>query len=68
MLLEVYPLGKGLRLAEELKGEGLHVEVDEKEEVYKGPGHVRNVLHKRRARLKKRLRTLTSPATKRKAR
>ena len=53
---------------EGLKSEGLQVEADEEEEVDDGPGHVRNVLHKRRAGLKKRLKTLTSPQMKRKAR
>ena len=64
----MHHLGKGLRLAEELKGEGLYVKANEKEEMHKGPGHIWNVLHKWRAELKKRLRTLTSPPTKRKAR
>ena len=67
MLYEVCFLGKGLKLVEELKGEGLHVEANEEEEVLEGPGRIRNVLHKRRAGLKKRLKTLTSPPTKRKA-
>ena len=42
------------------------MEADEEEEVDDRPGHIRNVLHKRRARLKKKLKTLTSPPTKRK--
>jgi hypothetical protein len=58
-------LAKGLRLAEGLNGEDLQVNADEEEEVDGGPGHVRNVLHKRRAGLKK-LKTLTNPPTKRK--
>jgi predicted secreted protein len=68
MLYEVPPLAKGLRLAERLNGEDPQVEADEEEEVDNGPGHVRNVLHKRRAGLKKKLKTLTSPPTKRKTR
>jgi hypothetical protein len=44
------------------------VEADEEEEVDDGPGHVRNVLHKRRTGLKKKLKTLTSPPTKRRTR
>jgi hypothetical protein len=44
------------------------VDADEEEEVDNGPGLVRNVLHKRRAGLKKKLKTLTSPPTKRKTR
>jgi hypothetical protein len=40
------------------------VDADKEEEVDDGPGHVRNVLHKRRAGLKKKLKTLTSPPTK----
>jgi hypothetical protein len=43
------------------------VEADEEEEVDDGPGYVRNVLHKLRAGLKKKLKTLTSPPTKRRA-
>jgi hypothetical protein len=43
------------------------VDADDEEEVDDGPSHVRNVLHKRRAGLKK-LKTLTSPPTKRKTR
>jgi hypothetical protein len=58
-------LAKGLRLVEGLNGEDPQVEADEEEEVDDGPGHVRNVLHKRRAGLKKKLKTLTSPPTKR---
>jgi hypothetical protein len=57
-------LAKGLRLAEGLNGEDLQVEADEEEEVDDGPGYVRNVLHKQRAGLKKKLKTLTSPPTK----
>ena len=68
MLEEVPPLGKGPRLVEGLKGKGPQVEADKEEEVDNGPGHVRNVLHERRVELKKRLRTLTSPQTKRRAR
>jgi hypothetical protein len=41
------------------------VEADDEEEVDDGPNHVQNVLHKRRAGLKKKLKTLTSPPTKR---
>jgi hypothetical protein len=59
--------GQGLRLAEGLIGEDPQVEADEEEEVDNEPGHIRNVLHKRRAGLKKKLKTLTSPPTKRKA-
>jgi hypothetical protein len=59
-------LAKGLRLTEGLNGEDLQVDADEEEEVDDGPDHVRNVLHKRRAGLKKKLKTLTSPPTKRK--
>jgi hypothetical protein len=59
-------LAKGLTLAEELNGEDLQVNADEEENVDDGPGHVRNVLHKRRAGLKKKLKTLTNPPTKRK--
>jgi hypothetical protein len=58
-------LAKGLRLAEGLNGEDPQVEADEEEEVDDGPGHVQNVLHKRKAGLKKKLKTLTSPPTKR---
>jgi hypothetical protein len=61
-------LAKGLKLAEGLNGEDLQVDADKEEEVDNGPSHVRNVLHKRRARLKKKLKTLTSPPTKRKTR
>jgi hypothetical protein len=61
-------LAKGLRLAEGLNGEDLQVDADEEEEVDDGPGHVRNVLHKQRAGLKKKLKTLTSPPMKRKTR
>jgi hypothetical protein len=61
-------LAKGLTLAEGLNGEDLQVNADEEEEVDNGPGHVRNVLHKRRAGLKKKLKTLTNPPTKRKTR
>jgi hypothetical protein len=58
-------LAKGLRLVEGLNREDLQVDADEEEEVDDGPGHVRNVLHKRLAELKKKLKTLTSPPTKR---
>jgi hypothetical protein len=68
MLYEVPPLAKGLRLAKGLNGEDPQVEADEEEEVDDGPSHIRNVLHKRRARLKKKLKTLTSPPTKRRTR
>jgi hypothetical protein len=68
MLYEVPPPAKGLRLAEGLNGEDPQVEADEEEEVDDGPGHVRNVLHKQRAGLKKKLKTLTSIPTKRRAR
>jgi hypothetical protein len=61
-------LAKGLRLAEGLNGEDPQVDADEEEEVDNGPSHVRNVLHKRRAGLKKKLKTLTSPLTKRRTR
>jgi hypothetical protein len=44
------------------------VDADEEEQVDDGPGHVRNVLHKRRAGLKKKLKILTSLSTKRKTR
>jgi hypothetical protein len=59
-------VAKGLPLAEGLNGEDLQVNADEEEEVDDGPGHVQNVLHKRRAGLKKKLKTLTNPPTKRK--
>jgi hypothetical protein len=60
----VVPLqAKGLRLAEGLNGKDLQVHADEEEEVDDGPGHVRNVLHKRRAGQKKKLKTLTNPLT-----
>jgi hypothetical protein len=68
MLYEVPLLAKGLRLDEGLNGEDLQVDADDEEEVDDGPGHVRNVLHKRRVGLKKKLKTLTSPPTKRKTR
>jgi hypothetical protein len=61
-------LAKGLTLVEGLNREDLQVDADEEEEVDDGPGHVRNVLHKRRARLKKKLKTLTSPPTKKRTR
>jgi hypothetical protein len=61
-------LAKGLRLAKGLNGEDPQVDADKEEEVDYGPGHVRNVLHKRRAGLKKKLKTLTSPSTKRRTR
>jgi hypothetical protein len=64
----VLPLAKGLRLAEGLNGEDLQVDADKDEEVDDGPGHIQNVLHKRRAGLKRKLKTLTSPSTKRKTR
>jgi hypothetical protein len=64
----VPPLAKGLRLVEGLNGEDMQVNADEEEEVDDGSGHVRNVLHKRRAGLKKKLKTLTNPSTKRKTR
>jgi hypothetical protein len=53
-------LAKGLRLAEGLNGEDPQVDADEEEEVDDGPGHVWNVLHKRGAGLKKKLKTLTT--------
>jgi hypothetical protein len=59
-------LAKGLRLAEGLNGEDLQVDANEEEEVDDEPGHVRNVLHKQRAGLKKKLKTLTNPPMKRK--
>jgi hypothetical protein len=59
-------VAKGLTLAEGLNGEDPQVNADEEEEVDDGPGHVRNVLHKRRAGLKKKLKTLTNPPMKRK--
>jgi hypothetical protein len=59
-------LVKGLRLAEGLNGEDPQLDANEKEEVDDGPNHVQNVLHKWRAGLKKKLKTLTSPPTKRK--
>jgi hypothetical protein len=61
-------LAKGLRLAEGLNGEDPQVEADEEEEVDDGPGHIRNVLHKRKVGLKKKLKTMTSPPTKRRER
>jgi hypothetical protein len=61
-------LAKGLRLAKGLNREDPQVDADEEEEVDNGPGHVRNVLHKWRAGLKKKLKTLTSPSTKRRTR
>jgi hypothetical protein len=66
MLYEVPLLAKGLRLAEGLNGENLQVDADEEEEIDDGPGHIRNMLHKWREGLKKKLKTLTSPPTKRK--
>jgi hypothetical protein len=60
-------LAKGLRLIEGLNGEDPQVEAGEEEEVDDGSGHVRNVFHKRRAGLKKKLKTLTSPPTKKRA-
>jgi predicted secreted protein len=53
---------------EGLNREDLQVDVDKEDEVDDKPGHVRNVLQKRRAGLKKKLKTLTSPPTKRKTR
>jgi hypothetical protein len=44
------------------------VEADEEEGVDDGPGHVQNVLHKQRAGLKKKLKTFTSPPTKKSTR
>jgi hypothetical protein len=61
-------LAKGLRLEEGLNGEDLQVDTDDEEEVDDGLGHIRNMFHKRRAGLKKKLKTLTSPPTKRKTR
>jgi hypothetical protein len=61
-------LAKGLTLAEGLNREDLQVNVDEEEEVDDGLSHVQNVLHKRRVGLKKKLKTLTNPPTKRKTR
>ena len=61
-------LAKGLKLAEGLKGEDPQLEANDEEEVNNRPGHVQNVLHKRRAGLKKKLKTLTSPSTKRRTR
>ena len=58
-------MAKGLRLAEGLNQEDLQLEADKEEEVDNRPGHVQNVLHKRRARLKKKMKTLNSPPTKR---
>jgi hypothetical protein len=66
--LQVPLLAKGLRLAEGLNGGDPQVEANEEKEVDDGPGHVRNVLHKRRAGLKKKLKTLTSLPTKRRTR
>jgi hypothetical protein len=40
------------------------VEADKEEEVDDRPNHIRNVLHKRRAGLKKKLKTLTIPPMK----
>ena len=37
---EVPLLGKGLKLAEGMKGEDLHIEANVEEEVDDGPGHV----------------------------
>jgi hypothetical protein len=47
--------------------EDLQVEADEEEEVDDGPGLVQNVLHKRRAGVNKKLKTLTSPPMMRRA-
>jgi hypothetical protein len=44
------------------------VEANEEEEVDDGPSLIRNVLHKQRAVVKKKLKTLTSPSTKKRAR
>ena len=62
------PLAKGFKLTEGLNGEDPQVEADGEEEVDDGPGHIRNVLHKRTTGLKKKLKTLMSPPTKRRAR
>jgi hypothetical protein len=59
-------LANCLRVAEGLNRKDLQVDANEEEEVDDEPGHVRNILHKRRAGLKKKLKTLTSPLTKRK--
>ena len=61
-------MAKGLKLAEGLNGEDPQVEVDKEEEVDDEPGHVWNMLHKQRAGLKKKLKTLTSPLMKKRAR
>jgi hypothetical protein len=61
-------LAKGLKVEEGLNGEDLQVDADDEEEVDDGPGHVRNVLYKWKVGLKKKLKTLTSPPTKRKTR
>jgi hypothetical protein len=61
-------LAKGLRLAEGPNGEDPQLEANEEEEVDDGPNHVQNVLHKRRAGLKKKLKTLTNPPMKRRTR
>ena len=57
-------VGQGPQTSGRTDKEDLQVDFDEKEEVDDGPGHIRNVLHKRRARLKKKLKTLTSPPMK----
>ena len=58
-------LAKGLKLAEGLNREDPQVEAHKEEEVDDELSHVRNVLHKQRVGLKKKLKTLTSPLTKR---
>jgi hypothetical protein len=60
--------GQGPHTSGRIEQGGSQVNTDEEEEVDDGPGHVRNVLHKRRAGLKKKLKTLTNPSTKRKTR
>ena len=44
-----------------MKGENPHVEANMEEEVDDEPGHVQKGLHKRMPRLKKKMKTLTSP-------
>ena len=58
-------MAKGLRLVEGLNEEDPQVEADEEEEVDNELGYIWNVLHKRRVGLKKKLKTLTNPPTKR---
>jgi hypothetical protein len=61
-------LAKGLKLAEGLNGEDSQLEANKEDEVDNGLSHVQNLLHRLRVGLKKKLKTLTSPPTKRRTR